>query len=137
MSKAEKAERAEAIEKIREWFPAGSTVYTILRHVSRSGMQRSISVLVNDPEGPWDASGLVAKALGMTWDRDRGGIKIGGCGMDMGFSLVYDLGMTLFPNGVPCTGEGCQSNDHSNGDRDYTAGKLHRDGGYAFRHRWL
>lgn len=30
-------ERAEQIEKLRNWFPKGSTVYTILRHVSRSG----------------------------------------------------------------------------------------------------
>ncbi len=70
-------------------------------------------------------------------DRKNWGVKMGGCGMDMGYHLVNNLGYALFPNGVPCTGEDCPSNDHNNGDRDYTAGKLHRDGGYAFRHRWL
>lgn len=88
MTKAEKAERAEAIERLRGIFPVGSTVYTILRHVSRSGMQRSISVMANSDGHIWDASGIVAKALGRTdgpqelgredgWVRDGYGIPLG------------------------------------------------------------
>lgn len=59
-----------------------------------------------------------------------------GCGMDVGFSLVYNLGWVLFPNGFECVGERCPSNDHSNGDRDYSP-HHHSDGGYALRQRWL
>lgn len=38
-------ERQEAIERLREILKPGDTVYTIIRHVSRSGMQRSIQLL--------------------------------------------------------------------------------------------
>jgi len=32
-------------------------------------------------------------------DRDRWGLKVNGCGMDMCFSTVYNLGRALFPEG--------------------------------------
>lgn len=38
----------------------------------------------------------------------------------MGFHVVYGLARTLWPDGYGCIGEHCPSNDHSNGDRDYT-----------------
>jgi hypothetical protein len=146
-----KKESAEAIEKLRATLKPGDTVSTVLRHVSRSGMQREISLFIGECERiDW----LVARALS---DRigKHDGIVATGCGMDMGFSLVYNLGRTLWPDGVPCSGKGCQSNDHSNGDRDYTphanhpqvckdnpetctgAKHWHGDGGYAFRHQWI
>ena len=66
------------------------------------------------------------------------GIKISGCGMDMGFEIVYQIGRALWPDGVPCIGEGCHSNDHSNErERNYTVGRMHGDSGYALRQRWL
>lgn len=37
-----------------------------------------------------------------------------GCGMDMGFSLVYDLGRVLFRDNFRCIGKGCPSSDHDN-----------------------
>ena len=42
MAKKEK-ERDEARERLLEMLRPGDTVHTILRHVSRSGMSRSIS----------------------------------------------------------------------------------------------
>ena len=84
----------------------------------------------------WNA----AKALGSSYDSEREGIRVRGAGMDMGFHLVYNLSATLFPDGFDCVGDGpgqlCRSNDHSNGDRDYTPHR-HKDGGYALKHRWL
>ena len=65
-----------------------------------------------------------------------------GCGMDMGFELVYNLGYALWPNGYTCTGDSkefgkrCRSNEHSNGDRNYQP-HHHTDGGYAFRQEWI
>ena len=142
MPNATKAERAEALERLREWVKPGDTLFTILRHVSRSGMQRTIDVvMIGDDKrgnGP-EVSALgwnIAQALGMPFDSDREGVKVGGCGMDMGFALVYELGAALFPEGFGCTGENCRSNDHSNGDKDYSP-HTHRDGGYALRQRWL
>lgn len=66
------------------------------------------------------------------------GLIVGGCGMDMGYHLVYALARKLWPDGFDCIGPGCPSNDHSNGDRDYTPGhRHHADGGYCLKHRWL
>lgn len=67
---------------------------------------------------------LAAKAMGDKFDRDRYGIKVGGCGMDMGFHLVYNLGATLWPNGTR------KPHGTRNGEPD-TAG------GYALKHTWL
>lgn len=153
MTATNAADKAEAVAKLRDLLPPGSTVYTILRHVSRSGMSRSISaVAIREDGGVWELDGLVSRALGMTLDRNRGGVKMGGCGMDMGFALVYDLAYTLYPKGFGCIGEKCRSNDHSNGDRDYTPhghrgprydgtkeslAHWHNSGGYSISHRWL
>lgn len=145
MSKAsEKREaQSEAIERLRALFPVGSTVSTVLRYVARSGMSRSISVLAIEYDVPVDVSYLVARALDMRMDNTRGGIRSGGCGMDMGFALVYSLGRVLYREGFPCTGEQrgrdrCPSNDHSNErEPNYTAGRLHSDPGYALNHRWI
>ena len=39
---------------------------------------------------------LVARACGFTYDRRREALKIGGCGMDMGFHVVSTLSRVLF-----------------------------------------
>lgn len=146
MAAVNASERAEAVAKLRELLPPGATVCTILRHVSRSGMSRSISVVVDGPDGPTDVDWLVRKALGMTFDRNHAGLKVSGCGMDMGFYLVYNLSATLYPQGFGCIGDRCPSNDHSNGMPRETVAMLcapahtpvvHKSGGYALRHRWL
>lgn len=98
---------------------AGSTIYTKVLHVSRSGMTRTIGCYVVRKGEVFDVSHLVAPAIGATLDRDRGGVKVQGCGMDMTFYVVYSLARAMFPKGVKCNGisEGrhrCPSNDHSN-----------------------
>jgi len=91
--------------------------------------------------------------------------------MDMGFHLVSTLSYYLYPEGFGCTGKSegrdrCPSNDHSNGDRDYTPhtqkqigwatcdaccdpgttsiltgcaahSHWHKSGDYALRHSWM
>ena len=106
MSKsAIKPDKQEAIAKLREWFPKGSTVHTILEHVSRSGMSRSIRVVIPvvDEKGQvyfLHPNHSIAVALG--WSRsttpNEGG-KAGGCGMDMGFHLAYTLSSVLYGDG--------------------------------------
>ena len=135
---ARDAARNNAIQTLRDQIKPGTTLRTILRHTSRSGMSRSISV-VHDGE---DITYLVARALGDNIDQRHDGIKVPGAGMDIGFRLVYSLSQTLFPLGFDCLGDRtadlprCPSNDHSNGDRDYTP-HLHQSGGFALRQRWL
>lgn len=125
-----KTQKQESIEKLRELVKPGDAVYTIMRHVSRSGMSRSISVILN---GQNDVTYLVRRVLDLRFDENNGGVKMGGCGMDMGFSLVYSLGCVLYPSGFDCIGEGCPSNDHFNRENN----THHKDGGYSLRSRWL
>lgn len=73
------------------------TVFTVLEHVSRSGMSRSISLHVATAPGQMaNITGMAAEVMGERCDRNYGGIKIGGCGMDMGFQLVYMLSSYLY-----------------------------------------
>jgi len=144
LSKAAQAELAtqkeSAIKELREMFRPGDTVTTVLRHVSQSGMSRSISVISPDLQ---DISYLVARATGNKIDQTHGGVKVGGCGMDMGFSLVYGLSRTLYRE-YHCTGnrswgDRCPSSTHVNpGDEknNYSPSVVHTDG-YALSQRWL
>lgn len=152
----------EAVAKARAELvrlcPPGTTIYTKLNHVSRSGMSRSITPYVIVDNAPQYIAYSVAVLFGQNRDR-YDGITMRGCGIDMGFALVYNLSSTLYRGGFGCIGERCPSNDHANGDRDYRphddgtprdASEVgtdipqkrayrhyHRDGGYALRREWL
>src|SRR5688572_18838571 len=99
----------------------GDTVFTILDSVSRSGMSRQVRPVVfvdgSDLHPTWALSTLAGGKVKRGY---RDSITVGGCGFDAGFQLVYNLGAALYPTGFGCIGDGCPSNDHSNGDRDYT-----------------
>lgn len=84
-----------AIRELRRLFRAGSTAYTNVTHESRSGMSRSIEVYRVKGSEIRDVSHLVAEALGYTFDTRNGGVKMQGCGMDMGFALVYNMSRTI------------------------------------------
>lgn len=118
----------------------GQTVYTVLRHVSGSGMTRHISLYVVDDGKIRDVTWDVGRLLGYRRNRDNGGLVVQGCGMDMGFDLVYNLGYALYPSGYICTGETprCRHNDHSNPPMPARNGAWHHGAsGYVFSHEWL
>jgi hypothetical protein len=99
LTKAQIAERDEARERLRAMFAEieRPVVHTVLRSVSRSGMSRDISLLVANGGELVDITYYAAKATGHRLiDKGRRAIRVHGCGMDMGFSLVYDLSHTLF-----------------------------------------
>ena len=120
-TRARQAEIDEAREWLRGPLKPGDTVYTVLRHVSRSGMSRVIDLykLYVTEEGKpgrlW-ISGHVATALDMKRHKRFDGVVIGGCGMDMGFALVHALSYALYPDGQDASGA---------------------KPGYAFKHEWL
>lgn len=94
------AERQEAKERLLEWLKPGDTVYTILRHRSRSGMSRVIGVVLLKDGVDLHPNYAVSKFLGWNLGKaDRDGISVSGCGMDMGFHLVYELSQGLFGDG--------------------------------------
>jgi hypothetical protein len=66
------------------------TIYTILRRVSRSGMNRKISVIVIYAGTPMDISYWTATALGEKCRNVDGynAVNVDGCGMDMGYHLA-------------------------------------------------
>ena len=103
------------------------TVYTVLRSVSASGMTRHISLLVAgiDNTGKpalFDITYHASKVLGDKLSERDGHrtIKVNGCGMDMGFHLVYSLSRVLF--NAPVDGYDDKSNP---------------DHGYVLSQRWI
>ena len=149
-----KEETAEAIGRLLSELTPGRTVYTKITHVSRSGMSRSIECyLAQGRDNLTDITCSIARATNARLDPRHGGIIMGGCGMDMGFALVYSLGRTLYPNGVPCTGSRgydpdtyatlqdpprCKSNDHVNDATvPYSRDVIHKDSGYALNQVWM
>lgn len=141
LTAAQVAERTEALENLRRRVEdSDGTVYTILRHVSASGMSRSISIIVIGKDGkPDEITGTYARATGYRTDQTHGGIKMTGAGMDMGYALVYNMSRVLWPDGYDCIGEHCPGNDHANDPYPARlAGSMrHHDGGYRLRHQWL
>lgn len=133
------AEKQEALSELHELIKPGDIVYTILRHVSSSGMTRHISlILIGEDKKPLMIDYLIVKALGYKRvPMNRGeGVIVTGCGMDMGFSVVYNLSSVLYPKGFECIsphGARCGANDHVNGV-DTTH---HKEGGYALEQRWM
>ncbi len=149
MTKVQKQERDEAIARLREWVKPGDTVYTILRHVSRSGMQREIGIVVNHDGHMLHPNHAVSKACGYRLGKNDG-VIVGGCGMDMGFAVVYDMGRVLFPDGFGISSEGgIRPTNKEHAAQLVADGKTSfrgrngdpsgwdNDGGYALRHQWL
>lgn len=94
-------EQANAIVMLKDWIKPGDTLHTQIKTVSRSGMSRVIQVIKIDcgesSEPSLSYLGYnIALALDWKYDRDREGIKVGGCGMDMGFHVVNTLGYALY-----------------------------------------
>lgn len=139
MSKYSKEQIETATEFLRKTLKPGTQVYTNLKRVSASGMTRHISLHIANKDGNiQDITWHVSRVLGDTINRDTGGLVVGGCGMDMGFSVVYNLSRVLYPKGFTCSGKSCRSNDHFNGVNERRRGLKHKgDGGYALDQRWL
>ncbi len=100
MAKYTAEEKREALTALRRYIKPGSTLYTVLRSVSRSGMTRHIKLYAMHKGKPVYLSGYAAIACGFRLD-DNGGVIIGGCGMDMGFSLAYTVASACYPKSRP------------------------------------
>lgn len=89
-------DKLDAQNHLRELFAGDPKpmIGTILRHVSASGMSRDISLYYREQNITYYA----ALALGDKVKNSHGfnAIRVPGCGMDMGFHLVYSLSVTLY-----------------------------------------
>ena len=105
-------------------------VYCKLNHVSRSGMRRVIDFYTIVDDKPIYLTGYISKITSYKRtliSHKYEGLIVDGCGMDMGFAVVYDLGRTLYPKGFKVKGIG------RNGD---TSG-WDNNGGYKLKHIWI
>jgi len=75
------------------------TAWTILKNVSASGMSRDMKVCTQYEERVVDITWYVSKASSVGQLKERNGqrvVRVGGCGMDMGFHLIYSLSIALY-----------------------------------------
>lgn len=156
--KVTEAERQESLAELRSMLKPGDTVHTILRHVSSSGMSRIIDMVICRDGEVKSIAWLAARVMDRSWKNDRHyGIQVGGCGMDMGFALVYNLGEYLFPDGFGLPMRLAENPNGRDGTRPKTkdeaelmaskgwksyghngdASGWDKDGGYALNQRWL
>lgn len=121
MPKTSQRRKDECRAALLEILKPGDTVVCVLRSAARSGMSRRIDIYKVEGGDMRYLSNLAADLLEY---RNDGGVVMTGCGMDMGFALVYELGAHLWPNGTP------EPHGRRNGEPDSA-------GGYALKHRWL
>jgi len=101
MTKVAASVDQEIAESLRKRLPAGKAVYCVLRHVSQSGMMREISFFALAADGPdgeptiLDITVSVGELLGWKIGK-HDGLRISGCGMDMGFYAVSRLSRKLY-----------------------------------------
>lgn len=131
MTTQQQTEQLEAIANLKKYLKPGSKVYTVLRHVSSSGMMRVLDLYVIKKNEPLRLTWSVCKAIGYKYNRKHDGLEIGGWGMDMGLAVVYYLSRTLFPDGFVPAKAG------SNGRNGTPATERDPDGGYALKHEWM
>ena len=96
MTKSIQLEAAQELGNILKDIPT-DTIYTVIRHVSASGMQREISVKMIDAGRIIHLDYLVSTATGRKLGK-HGGIVMKGCGMDMGFALVDSINHLFSPS---------------------------------------
>jgi len=96
-----KAEKLSAIDNLSRILKTKDgekpVIYTILRHVSKSGMTRHIDCLFITNNEPIWLNYDIARACGYSVSKG-GSIKISGAGMDMGFHIVYSIAYALTDN---------------------------------------
>jgi len=95
------------IDRLKAWIEANNyQVFTVIRSVARSGMSWEISVVIPITDDHHNTrfvhpSWTVAKLLGYRYSEKNGhnAVVVGGCGMDMGFHLIYGLSQKLYGDG--------------------------------------
>jgi hypothetical protein len=98
-AKGKELEKQQAIDSLKNIFnlmPSDKRViYCVLRSVSKSGMSRVIDFYTIENNKPQYLSGLIRMALGYRMAKN-GGLVVGGCGMDMGFHVVYSVASVIY-----------------------------------------
>lgn len=128
--KASKEQIENSTKYLKKLFARNTRVYTSVKRVSSSGMSRHILVYVSRKNQIIDITWHVGNVAGYTHSDKTGGLIVGGCGMDMGFHLIYSLSRCLYPKGykLPKSQKYGRNGDTSGFDKD---------GGYRLKQQWL
>jgi hypothetical protein len=96
-------ERKHSRERLTAMLTPGDTVYTMVRSVSSSGMSRTMSLYIVKDNRLVNITYYAAHALEWPLVEKNGSrvLRVGGCGMDMGFHTVYTLSRVLFAATMP------------------------------------
>ena len=94
--KVSKKEYDEIKKELKKILKPKDTIYSIIRHVSNSGMQRCIDFYVIKNNRPVRLTWYLPFLLGYPINKKHGGITVKGWGVDMCFSVVYELGQELY-----------------------------------------
>ena len=81
----------EAYDYFRTNLKKNETIYCIIKHVSQSGMTRHISFFCIQNNQPRFLDGYISDYLDYRHNKSYTGLVVGGCGMDMAFSVVNHL----------------------------------------------
>lgn len=98
MARYTKSDQAAARVYLETVLSHGDTIYCNLRSVARSGMSRTIDFYAMVHGEPNRITYSVAVLTDNTTTKD-GALRVPGCGMDMGFAVVYDLAWKLYGDG--------------------------------------
>jgi len=117
MNTLTKQDQQESVNNLLDLFDGNDSprIFTVLRHVSSSGMSRDISLFYVKNGDIVNITYHASIALGWKLVERNGSraIKVGGAGMDMGFHTVYTLSRVLY------------------------RGTVDGDAGYKLRHEWM
>jgi hypothetical protein len=123
-NESRKLEIKTAKREIRKYVRPHTVVYTVLRRVNLFGTARWMDVFVMHRNRPLRLTYYVATLLDYQQSAKDCSMYVKGCGMDMGWHVVYSLGCALWPKGTR----------KPHGERN---GVPDSYGGYAFKHLWL
>lgn len=114
--KVTKQQKDEALAFLKNNLNEHDTVFYIVKNVSNSGMYRHIDFYTfkvkdvfeegeNRVQKVW-LSGAISKVLGYPLKEKTQSLGVSGCGMNMGFAVIYNLAEVLFGDGYKLNDEG-------------------------------
>lgn len=150
-SKGAEIYRKQTIEESKGLIKPGDTVYTLCESVSSSGMTRRIKCFIVVDGQIRDITYRVHVVSG--YRIDGGCLIVQGCGMDMGFSVVYDFSSNLYREGFGVEGKSANGKPYRPATqkaakqavkrgvvfsgRNGNASGWDTNGGYALKQSWL
>jgi len=106
------AEFKTLLKKVKLDYQGKIPVYSVLRHVSQSGMQRTIAFYLIINNEPRLIDYYIENIADYKMNKRTEGLIVRGCGMDMGFSVVYNFSHCVFKDTKGIAEAGYVLNNH-------------------------